>query len=985
MSWEDCTETVRAAAGGRLSDDQVTQIFEDVQIRADRMRRERVDLSEAEILRRAADEEANERVMAARIELRNRKMNALKRVRRDGFYAAAPDPVLGVEAKLVGINTPIQGGRLSVDAQAKALHRTLIEGVTAELDREGLFKVTRDGTYDRAVAREMAELSSESGSPGISGNRHAQRIAEIIHKYQDLARQGLNREGAWIGQYEGWIARTAHDADRIRRTGFAEWRKVALENLDHDRTFAGIEDREKFLKGVYDGLVSGVHLTPDGLQGFKDPAFTGPANKAKKLSQGRVLHWRDSEAWMNYQDRFGGRSLIENVMSGLSQAARTTALMREFGTNPRAEFDADLRRLQEQWRDRDPTMAAHIRESGKMLANRFDELDGTAAMPVNRMLARMGSVIRTQQSLSKLGGVVLSAITDVPLKAAELRYQGIGLLQGYGDGVHALLRGRGAGEQRAIMDLLGAGMEGMTGNITSRFDFGGDTLPGTMSKLANTFFRMSGLTYWTDSQRAGAEYVMSRHLGSLIDHAHDALPKETQRILKMFDIGPQEWNALRGVEMAQAEGRAFVTPDAARKLSDDAVDGLIGAKLDDLRGAAMERLAGHVAGLERLEQRLDRLNAELAKDPITRSDAEAVWTKAERDTYARQLQSITKLTDHIIQHRDGQRSTNQVLKTMRLEVADLSRDQRRLAAKAVLDVDHILAKIPQDQAKRRETIAAIARVKDEMVRRLDEMSALPDRLEADIARARVEAREDLALKLYAYFADRGEYAVLNPGARERAMLRQGMRAGTPEGEAIRFITQFKAFPAAMISKVWGREIHGGDTGITRAAGIVHMMFSSMIFGYVAGVLKDLTKGRTPRDPLSAATLEAAFLQGGGAGIYGDFFLGKASRFGNSSAETAAGPSLTAAFDLINIWNGARAGDDKAAAMLRWGVSNTPFVNLFYTRVALDYLFLYQAQEAMNPGWLRRFEKRVKTDNNQTFILSPSHSTAPWLLAKGASE
>ncbi|HSV28784.1 MAG TPA: hypothetical protein VLL76_04470, partial [Candidatus Omnitrophota bacterium] len=295
MSWQDCAESVRAASGRDLDDSTVARLFEDVQLRADRLRRDRPDLSHAELVRQAAKEASAEADMAARIEARNRKLNLTKRVARRKFYEAAPDVLLGLEAKLVGVNTPIAGGRLSVAAQAHTLQRDFAAGVTIELERAGLYRFVRDGKDDRAIARELFELNREGGDPegtarssqpGSSKNAHAAQAAAIIHKFQEAARLAMNKEGAWIGQYDGWIARTSHDSDRIRRAGYDRWKADFLAGHDA-RTFDGIEDREGFLKGVYNGLVTGIHLTPDGLQGFKDPAFSGPGNLAKRLSQGR--------------------------------------------------------------------------------------------------------------------------------------------------------------------------------------------------------------------------------------------------------------------------------------------------------------------------------------------------------------------------------------------------------------------------------------------------------------------------------------------------------------------------------------------------------------------------------------------------------------------------------------------------------------------------------------------------------------------------
>ena len=55
----------------------------------------------------------------------------------------------------------------------------------------------------------------------------------------------------------------------------------------------------------------------------------------------------------------------------------------------------------------------------------------------------------------------------------------------------------------------------------------------------------------------------------------------------------------------------------------------------------------------------------------------------------------------------------------------------------------------------------------------------------------------------------------------------------------------------------GREWHGrGETGLWRPAamaGILHMAVAGTILGYGIMVLKDLLKGRNPRDPTDPKT------------------------------------------------------------------------------------------------------------------------------------
>jgi hypothetical protein len=113
------------------------------------------------------------------------------------------------------------------------------------------------------------------------------------------------------------------------------------------------------------------------------------------------------------------------------------------------------------------------------------------------------------------------------------------------------------------------------------------------------------------------------------------------------------------------------------------------------------------------------------------------------------------------------------------------------------------------------------------------------------------------------------------------------------------------------------------------------------------------------------------LQGGGAGIYGDFLFGEFNRFGRSPVETAAGPAAGTAADVLALWAKLVRGQADGGDALRLALGNTPFMNLFYTRVALDYLFLYELQEAVSPGTLRRLERRTERETGQTYFARPS--------------
>jgi hypothetical protein len=233
-------------------------------------------------------------------------------------------------------------------------------------------------------------------------------------------------------------------------------------------------------------------------------------------------------------------------------------------------------------------------------------------------------------------------------------------------------------------------------------------------------------------------------------------------------------------------------------------------------------------------------------------------------------------------------------------------------------------------------------------------------------------------KLRRYIVDRAETAVLEPDADTRAMLRQGTRSGTVIGEFTRFVAQFKGFGVGFTRQVLGREIYGRGAqafGDGSVYGLAKLITASTVLGYAAMTAKDMLKGKSPRDPHDPKTYLKAFTQGGGAGIYGDFLFGEFNRMGQSPAESLAGPVLGVGFDSIKLWSKLVRGEADAGDALRLAQNNTPFLNLFYTRIALDYLILYDMQEAVAPGTLQRMTDRAANDYGQTFFLSPTADRA----------
>ena len=220
--------------------------------------------------------------------------------------------------------------------------------------------------------------------------------------------------------------------------------------------------------------------------------------------------------------------------------------------------------------------------------------------------------------------------------------------------------------------------------------------------------------------------------------------------------------------------------------------------------------------------------------------------------------------------------------------------------------------------------------------------------------------------------DRSIYAVIEPDAKVKAKMTQGFVAGTGLGEAIRFIGQFKAFPMSIVYKTLSREASLWRAGNKARAisGIASIFVTSALLGYVSMTAKDLLKGRSARDPLKGKTVLAAMLQGGGLGIYGDVLF-QETRSGADIAASMLGPVPLNIFDALQGIKYGVSGEGGKAAREAYKIisTNIPFLNLFYAKTAFDYLIGYQMMETMNPGVLKRIEKRMEKDYNQEFLLT----------------
>lgn len=313
---------------------------------------------------------------------------------------------------------------------------------------------------------------------------------------------------------------------------------------------------------------------------------------------------------------------------------------------------------------------------------------------------------------------------------------------------------------------------------------------------------------------------------------------------------------------------------------------------------------------------------------------------------------------------------------------------KRLAAvskafdEKVAEVDKSLKVRQVDAAERGEKFDVIV----EAGKARDEIERLRKAKETRRRRVIRDQARKIDDKLRGWFSDLTDQSVVTPDARTRSILTQGLPAGTASGEAIRAVMQFKSFPVAVYQQVIGRELFGRGDDLAGffftnnmiknggAGALVYNTITSAFYGYIALTLKDMSKGRMPRNPaeMPKSVLAASLLQGGGSGILGDFLFGELKdRYGRGFAGSILGPTASSVSDLANLTGRFFNGDPLLATAFSDIINHVPFNNVFYIRMAIDYLILFNLREMMNPGFLSRMERRIERENAQEFFIPPS--------------
>jgi len=250
------------------------------------------------------------------------------------------------------------------------------------------------------------------------------------------------------------------------------------------------------------------------------------------------------------------------------------------------------------------------------------------------------------------------------------------------------------------------------------------------------------------------------------------------------------------------------------------------------------------------------------------------------------------------------------------------------------------------------------------------------------------ATKDKAVgKFLGMIAEEADFAVNSTDLATRARVSSVGQRGTFNGELGRALFLFKSFPMSLISRQLTRlqQIEGTGAKLQYSASL---LISLTLFGALSMQAKDIVAGKDPRDmtgkggsdkAMLARFWMAAFAQGGGAGIFGDIAytgVGGNARGGQPNWTNLFGPVIGTGLDLSNATLGQvgkalnHQQTNIGADAFRIARSNTPFLNLWFAKTALDRAMFHEAQDRLSPGYLGRMQAAYAKDYGGTYWAPP---------------
>lgn len=755
---------------------------------------------------------------------------------------------------------------------------------------------------DKALVRDI--IQERFGND--SGNATAKKISDKMGEVFEGMRERFNRSGGDVGKLDDWALPQTHSAEKMAIVGRDQWVDDAIGAINRDKyvhedgQFYSEDEIRDLLKYSFESITTnGANKLEIGRNNFG-----GNSKVTSRHSESRVLHFKDADTWMDYQEKYGGMQFVDLVEAHVNGLSKDIALVENLGSNPKGAMkilmDAAKQKDASNGISPDKTNSGLVRS--KII---FDEFMGENEIQY-KTLANIGLTYRSLNVASMLGGTVLSSATDQAMIFKTAQIHRISYLKHFGEMLSQLNPANKV--DRELAHSLGLATEEVAGSIARWADDGLTSIHGKSEKiakisssLATQVLRVSGLNALTSANKIAFSKILMDKYGRMTrDKSWSDLAPIDRELLEGTGLNERTWEVMKLAEPVN-DGRGnqlmsarsiYEIPDAKILAAmDDDVKNLV----DDINNQIGELNRRNVEDDTRIAnktQRVDDAKKQLSqrlKDYSNRTDAKASAEKqalqdridlldtqkevaaaqSDINTYLQAEKQSNRIQDFLQQVEDGRHSENAATDTRSNVERNASQYNRRgeelgkRLGNAERRMVELRAKIRKADSEANKSIKQKFNELDKKVQTLDDeftqyqtrvnerqtkRSQVADRLNKSIDSEKKELasklRDEAATRFQAHILDEQGMAVIEAGIRERTWMSGGAKRGSPIGEITKSMMQFKSFTAAYVMRHGSRGF-SRPTLKSKAAYLGWLVALTTFLGGFVVQMREIANGNDP--------------------------------------------------------------------------------------------------------------------------------------------
>ncbi|MBF4457069.1 hypothetical protein IRT38_17190 [Acinetobacter sp. SK-43] len=843
-----------------------------------------------------------------------------------------------------------QSGVQSVEKQAQALHSRWMSLVA------DTFTKTQE-RWGMSVNKEMTDDIIRVMFGGKSDNADIVAMAKDVSFSLEEARLAFNRAGGNIKKLDNWGFMTSHDQKKVALTKQDEWVDDVLAKLDRNQYVRDdgllMVDAElrKLLNDVYKTIATnGANKVLDGR---KDLSPVGGRSKmANRHQEARALHFKDGDAWLDYQSKYGTYNetgFHELLKNHIHRMSTEIAMMQNFGSNPRLSFESILEEASTKLKADPVNGIKHgdIDKQSKRALSMYNTLDANTRA-VDSTLGNIMGGLRSLMVASKLGGTTITTIGDHASTKKIANMHGLSYTKSI---LPEYIKQLSQGNFRDEALSFGLGINEMVG-ATSRFGdadvISSATAAGRfnarMQQLAATTMKISGLNAVTAGMKRAFNLVHMNKIAELTRKAEwKDLGADDLKILKGNGIKEKDWNLWRELSPStRDDGTLVLTQNDFFDAPDEVIMSFASSELKSLKAEIDtqvaelhrrnleddQRISNKAQRTEDIKRQLSQRLLEYANKKDTKAHAEKqalqdridlidaqndyAAVQVDLNTYLQTEKQANRIQDFLQQVEEGRHSDKAAIDA-RNNLERNARQYNRRAeglgqrlGNAERRIVELRAKIRKTHSEANKAIKQKFKELDKKVAQLDDEFSI---YQNDVGE-RQQRREQVIERLKKSLSPRQQEILMDTRYKAAmkyqthifneesvAVIEAGIRersvinlgdAGTIQGELGRTLFQFKGFPLAYMFRIGHRAFAQGDIK-SRTTFLVSLLAYQTLAGALIVQLQNLVNGRNPEPVFTPDFFTKSVLKGGGLSFMGDLMSALSDPTGRSFGDFVAGP------------------------------------------------------------------------------------------------